>query len=188
MQKLPRFKRLLEFIPVCLMILLLTGQLTSCALFEGHGADKFTYSDKDRFIRAVKTFQIIGEGTDFLTVKCDVVRSLSDRFDLHALVLDQNRHPLRAVSGYTFDPKLKDKNHLWFFFFLYEPRKIFHSSITSQYIKFFVVKKERIEMEQVVRSSKTWGAKDSTKIFDLPSPPDQIPGVLNVDPTLSIYP
>jgi hypothetical protein len=82
------------------------------------------------------------------------------------------------VSGYTFDPGLKDKNHLWFLFFLYEPGKIFHSSIKSQYIKFSVVKKQKIEMEHVVRSSKTWGSKDKARIFDLPSPPDQIPGYL----------
>ena len=33
-------------------------------------------------------------------------------------------------------------------------------------------------MEHVVKISKTWGSRDKAKIFDLPSPPDQIPGYL----------
>jgi len=180
MQKLLQFKGIMEFILIFLMIVFPAGLFFSCAHFEGHGADKFTYSDKDRFTSAFKTFQIIGEGTDYLTVKCDVARSLSDRFNLYALVLDQNMHPLQKVSGYTFDPGIKDKNHLWFFFFFYEPGKIFHSSIKSQYITFSVVKKQKIEMEYVVRSSKTWGSRDKARIFDLPSPPDQIPGYLQL--------
>jgi hypothetical protein len=122
--------------------------------------------------------QIIGEGTDFLTLKCDIDRSLSDKFNLYALVLDQSMLPLQKVSGYTFDPEIRDENHLWFFFFLYEPSKIFHSSLKSQYIKFSVVKEQKVEMEHVMRSSKTWGSRDKARIFDLPSPPDKIPGYL----------
>ena len=178
MQKLTQFKRNSEFIRIFLLVVFLTGLFFSCALFEDHGAGKFTYSDKDRFISAFKTYQIIGEGTDFLTLKCDIIRSLSDKFNLYALVLDEDMQPLQKVSGYTFDPGIQDKNHLWFFFFIYEPGKIFHSSMKSQYIKFIVVKKQKIEMVHVVRSPKIWGSRDKAKIFDLPSPPDQIPGYL----------
>ena len=178
MHKLLQSEGNTEFILILLLVVSLTGLVLSCAQVKSNGADRLTSSDKIRFGSAFKTMQIIGEGTDFLTVKCDIARSLSDRFNLYALVLDHDMHPLRKVSGYTFDPGIKDKNHLWFFFFLYEPGKIFHSSIKSQYIKFSVVKKQKIEMEHMVRSSKIWGSRDKARIFDLPSPPDQIPGNL----------
>jgi hypothetical protein len=178
MQRFSQFKVNTEFILILLLAVSLTGLVLSCAQLKTNGAKRLTSSDKIRFGSAFKTMQIIGEGTDFLTVKCDIARSLSDRFNLYALVLDQDMHPLQKVSGYTYDPGIKDKNHLWFFFFLYEPGKFFHSSIKSQYIKFTVASKQKIEMEHVLRSSKTWGSRDKAKIFDLPSPPDQIPGYL----------
>jgi hypothetical protein len=178
MQKLSQFEINTVFILFFLLVVSLTGLVLSCAQFKPNGADRLTASDRIRFISAFKTFQIVGEGTDFLTVKCDVPRSLSQRFNLYALVLDQDMQPLRKVSGYTFDPGIKDKNHLWFFFLLYAPGENFNSSMKSPYIKFTVTKKQTIEMEHVVRSQKIWGSSGQAKIFDLPSPPDHIPGYL----------
>ncbi len=171
----PEYNRLISFV---VTVLFLTGFIFSCSLFKGAGTDKFTSSNKNRFHQAFESYQIIGEGTNFLTVKCDISKSLSKRFNLYALVLDQDMLPLRKVSGYSYNPGIKGKNHLWFYFFLYDPVKTFHSAVTSHYIKFTVAKGEKIEMEHVVRSAKIWGSKGKVKIFDLPAPPDQIPGYL----------
>jgi hypothetical protein len=178
MEKFFQLREIKTSILIFVMMLFLAGFIFSCSLIQGKEADKFSSSDKSRFLGAFKKFQIIGEGTDFLTVKCDINRSLSDRFSLQALVLDQDNQPLRKVSGYTYNPRLKGKNHLWFYFFLYDPSKAFHSSTKSHYIKFIVIKKDKVELEHIVRSPKTWGSKDKVKIFDLPAAPDQIPGHL----------
>ncbi len=178
MEKLFQLRETKISILLFVLVLLPASFIFSCSFFQGKGADKFSPSDEIRFRGAFKKFQIIGEGTDFLTVKCDIDSSLLDRFSLYALVLDQDNQPLRKVSGYTHNPRLKGKNHLWFYFFLYDPSKAFHSSTKSHYIKFVVIKKDKIEMEHIVMSPKTWGSKDKVKIFDLPSAPDQIPGYL----------
>jgi hypothetical protein len=168
-----------KFITVLFMLASVTGLVMACTQFKTNGGvDRLTGSDKIRFESVFKTAQIIGEGTDFMTVKCDIDRSLADRFNLYALVLDENRHPLRKVSGYTLDPEIKDKDHLWFFFFLYDPAKSRPSSLKSRYIRFTVVKQQKVEMKHVVKISKTWGSRGKAKIFDLPSPPDHIPGFL----------
>ena len=170
-----------RFIPSLMMVLLLTGLVFSCTLFKTKKTDRLSASDKIQLGMAFKNPQIIGEGTDFLTVKCDIARSLSNRFNLYAVVLDENMRPLRKVSGFTYDPEIPQKDHLWFFFFLYDPAKRYRSPRKSQYIRFAVVEMQEIGMTHVVKISKTWGSKGAAKISDLPAPPDHIAGYLLLD-------
>jgi hypothetical protein len=134
--------------------------------------------DENQMIKAFDQWQAIGEGTDFLTAKIDLAQTLSPEFQIHALILDKDKYPLRKVSGYTYNPQLKGRNHLWFYFFLYIPERRFQFSNESEYLKFIVVRENHIVMEKEIEHQKTWGNKEKAKIFDLPSPPDQITGYL----------
>lgn len=134
--------------------------------------------DKDQMAAAFDRIEIIGEGTDFLTVKVDLPQTLSPEYLLYALMLDGDGYPLSKISGYTQNPHLKGKNHIWFYFFLFTPDQRLHFSNKSEYIKFIVAKENNILMERVVRHQKHWSAEEKVKIFDLPSPTDQIKGYL----------
>ncbi|MGD2269721.1 MAG: hypothetical protein PVI06_04920 [Desulfobacterales bacterium] len=165
-------------IPHWVVSLLLMSVVLSCSHILGNGSGTFSYTDKIQFGRAFEKLQIIGEGTEFLTIKCDISRSLLDRYNVYALVLDQDMQPLRKVSGFSVYPKIKAKNHLWFYFLRYQPGHMFHSSTRSQYIKFTVVAGKTVKLEHVVKSPKLWGSAKEVKIFDLPAPPDKTPGYL----------
>jgi hypothetical protein len=134
--------------------------------------------DENQMIKTFDQWQAIGEGTDFLTAKIDLAQTLSPEYRIHALILDKDKYPLRKVSGYTFNPQLKGRNHLWFYFFLYIPERRFQFSNESEYLKFIVVRQNHIVMEKEIEHQKTWGNKEKAKIFDFPSPPDQIAGYL----------
>lgn len=161
-----------------LVIFSLMSVVVSCSYILGNGSGVFTDKDKIQFVGAFEKLQIIGEGTEFLTIKCDISRSLLNRFNLYALVLDRDMQPLRKISGYSVNPKIKGKQHFWFYFLRYQPGNLFHSTTQSRYIKFTVVAGKTIKMEHVVKSPKVWGSKEKVKIFDLPSPPDITPGYL----------
>jgi len=134
--------------------------------------------DESQMTEAFNTWQVIGEGTEFLTVKIDLPQNLSPDVQFYALILDEEGYPLRKVSGYTYDPQLEGKNHLWFYFFLYAPGQRPSFSNKSGYIKFILMKADNMVMEKIVKYEKSWGEKDRAEIFDLPSPPDQIPGYI----------
>jgi hypothetical protein len=159
-------------------ILLLMSVVFCCSHILENGSGTFTDADKTQFARAFEKYQIIGEGTEFLTIKCDISRSLLDRFNVYALVLDTDMRPLRKVSGYSVNPKIKGKNHLWFYFLRYQPGHLFHSPTRSRYIKFTVIAGKTVTLEHVVKCPKLWGSREEVKIFDLPAPPDKTPGYL----------
>lgn len=136
-------------------------------------------SEKSQIIKSISEWEVIGEGTNFLTVKIDYPKNLSSAFQVYALILDKDKSPLRNVSGYSSNPQLEGKNHLWFYFFLYAPGQSLPFFLSdSRNIKFVWVIGGDVVLESVVEHHKTWGSKGKPEIFDLPSPPDQIPGYL----------
>ena len=163
--------RLIQFLPLICFI-------SMCSLSKERAPIKPPSLDTFQMSQVFEDLQIIGEGTDFLTIKCDMPQTLPPECHTYALVLDEDAYPLRKISSYTYDPRLKGRNHMWFYFFLYDPRKTPHFPKQSNYIKFIVVEGKNIEMEHTVKIQKTWGAKNKVKIFDLPSPPDNISGYL----------
>ena len=163
--------RLIQFLPLMCFI-------SMCSLSKERATTKPPSLDKFQMTQAFEALQIIGEGTDFLTIKCDMPQTLPPECQMYALILDEDGYPLKKISGYTYNPQLKGRNHMWFYFFLYDPRKTPHSPKQSNYIKFTVVTGKDIEMERTVKIQKTWGAIAGVRIFDLPSPPDQIYGYL----------
>lgn len=134
--------------------------------------------DMSKVEEAMEKWEIIGEGTDFLTVKIDLAKKLPSKFQIFGLALDEDGYPMRKLSGYTHNPQLKGKNHLWFYFFLYAPREWPDFLKESEYLKFIVVKEEQTVYEKVVTYQKSWGINGKPKIFDRPAPPDEIPGNL----------
>lgn len=136
--------------------------------------------DVSKLGEAFDTWQIIGEGTEFLTVKIDLPQELSPEVQLYALVLDEEGYPLRKVSGFTYNPQLEGRNHLWFYFLLYEPGPRSSLYNESKYIKFIYVEEDDVMTEKEVEYKKTWGAEEKAEIFDLPAPPDEIDGYITL--------
>jgi hypothetical protein len=141
-------------------------------------AETLSPADQEQLAEAFKGPEIIGEGTNFLTVKIDLPQTLPPGHKIYALVLDEDGYPMSKVSGYTHDPQLEGRNHLWFYFFLYSPGQLPSFSSKSEFIKFIVVEEESTVFEMGWEHRKTWGSEEKTKIYDLPSPPDEIPGFL----------
>jgi hypothetical protein len=178
MKNILELRTILKSISIYASFFFLMGFITMCSLAKERQTQRLSSLDQSRMRQAFDKFQIIGEGTDFLTIKCDIPQTLTSAFRIYALLLDKDGYPLRKISGYTYNPKLKQRNHIWFYFFLYAPREAFPMPFESEHIKFIMVKGEKIELRYSVKNHKTWDAKKKAKIFDLPSPPDQIPGFL----------
>lgn len=138
--------------------------------------------DEARLAEAFDKFEVIGEGSDFLTVKIDLPLPVSTSFvaQVYGLIVDKDNYPLRKVSGYAHNPELKGKNHLWFYFFLFAPGEWPSHLRKSDSIKFIVQKNRKTLLERSVKYPKLWENKGEakTKIYDPPSPPDQIKGYL----------
>jgi hypothetical protein len=139
--------------------------------------DSLGPTDQEQLAKALERMEIIGEGTNFLTAKIDLPQALSSEFKISAVILDEDGYPMSKLSGYTHNPQLEGRNHLWFYFFMYAPGPMPQSWGKSGYVEFNVSRKEGTVLEKVVEHRKNWGAED-VKIFDLPSPPDEIPGYL----------
>jgi hypothetical protein len=140
--------------------------------------DVFQVVNVDELTEAFEEYEIIGEGTHFLTVKIDLSQTLPSSFQVYGVVLDEDGYPLAKVSGYTHDPRLKGKNHLWFYFFIYAPGEWPRFLSESGHIQFIVARDDDVMVRKVVAYRKSWGGEDEAKIFDLPSPPDEIPGYM----------
>ena len=166
-----RFLGLAVFLP-------LVWLLSTCSLSRENSTGSRPTQDTHSIRQVFEDVQIIGEGTEFLTLKCDIPPALLSDRRLYALIIDEDGFPLSKISGYTYNPGLKGKNHIWFFFFLYDPRETPPYPKESKYVEFIVEKAGDREMERIVNLQKTWRAKEQNTIYDLPSPPDQIPGYL----------
>ena len=103
-----------------LLIILIALTYSGCQSNKTE-ADALSSADQNRLAESFEKFEMIGEGTHFLTVKIDLPETFSPDFQLYGVVLDEDGYPLPKVSGYTHDPQLEGKNHLWFYFFLYAP-------------------------------------------------------------------
>lgn len=133
--------------------------------------------DENQMVQALEGLEIIGEGTNFLTAKIDLPQALSSEFKISAVILDEEGYPMPKLSGYTHNPQLEGRNHLWFYFFMYAPGPLPQSWGKSGYVEFTVTRNQSTVLVKGVEHRKTWGAED-VRIFDLPSPPDEIPGYL----------
>jgi hypothetical protein len=135
----------------------------------------------------------IGYGRNFLTLMVDLPQRLPAGYELFALALDRDRMPIRKISGFTYDPELKGKNHLWFYFFLFVPGGRAHAfrpatvsdnldpnHFFGDYVKFILVKGDETVMEKVVRRYDEWGGEKTPLIIDVPLPPAEIPGYLEL--------
>lgn len=141
-------------------------------------AEPLSLTDQEQLAEAFKRLEIIGEGTNFLTVKIDLPLTLPPGHKIYALILDEDGYPVPKVGGYTHDPQLEGRNHLWFYFFLYAPGEWPASLNKSGFIKFIVDMEEDTVLEKDVEHRKTWGSEEKAKTYDLPAPPDEIPGFL----------
>jgi hypothetical protein len=135
-------------------------------------------SEAESVDRAFSTWQVIGEGSRFLTVKIDLARERDHGAEISALVLDRDQAPLRHVTGYAFRPDIPARDHLWFFFLVYAPRDIPEQMRQSKFIRFCFENTAGVKVEKSVAYDKTWQTEDEAKIFDLPAPPAEVEGFL----------
>ena len=174
---------------ICLLVLLL---LFKCATTKDVKSVATSEFDPARIEQAFERCFEVGAGTDFLTIMVDLPQRLPPDYRVYALILDEMKHPIRKISGFFHDPQLEDKNNIWFYFFVYAPgdwmkalplygrtyREGDYLGYESQYIKFLVLKGNDIVIEKIVDYKNIWRSQSEPRIYDLPSPPDQIPGYL----------
>lgn len=154
------------------------GLAAGCAFDRGNPVGLPEYDASVDFKQIFEAPQIIGEGADFLTLKCDVPSELVRQFDIYALAIDESGYPLRKVSSYTHAPMLAGRDHLWFFFLLYDPVGSTAGRQKSHHVEFIVVREDTVIFRQRARLKKQWGSPESRRIYDLPAPPDNIEGYL----------
>ncbi|HLP57422.1 MAG TPA: hypothetical protein VK186_01265 [Candidatus Deferrimicrobium sp.] len=148
--------------------------------------------DIKRLEKALDGVAEIGAGRNFLTLMVDLPQRLPAGYQLYAMALDRDEVPLRKISSYTFDPEIKNKNHIWFYFFLFvpggprhelrptsTPPSILHS-YAGDYLKFILVKGEETIIEKVIPRYDEWGNEKTPLIMDIPLPPQEIPGYLEL--------
>lgn len=134
--------------------------------------------DQAQILESLAGYEIIGEGSDFLTLKIDLPGPLPAGSKIYALAMDEAGYPLRKISGFFYDPKLEGRNHYWFYLFLYSPRPWPEDLRKSSFIKFVYLENGLKKAEKLVEHFKTWGGGDRPTIYDLPAPPDTISGFL----------
>lgn len=134
----------------------------------------------------------IGIGRNFLTLMIELPQPLPEDYKLFALSLDRDRMPIRKVSGYTFDPEIKGKNQLWFYFVLFIPGGPRHElrpasmpninapSYAGDYVQFILLKGNEVVMKKDVRRYDEFGNEKSPLFVDMPIPPNEINGYLEL--------
>lgn len=137
---------------------------------------------------AFEKMEEIGAGRNFFTAKIDLPFLSPQEYQWYAMVLDKTKTPIRKISGYAHHPNIENKSHLWFYFFLYAPgdwinhlpRSETLGKYTSHYITFIMKKDNETICETTIERLKEWGDEKSTLIADLPSPPGEIAGYLEL--------
>ncbi len=144
-----------------------------------------TALNKDQLKTVFDKFQVIGSGRHFLTIMVDLTQTLPEGSALYALLLDKDRMPIRKITGFFHDPKLKGKSHKWFYFLSYAPGSHKHAlprtatgkNHGSSFIKFVMIKDKATIFSRTVKWLKEWNGTGAM-IADLPAPPDTVEGVL----------
>ncbi len=162
---------------LCLFILFIFLVYSGCSS-KIKEEETLSPADREQLAEGFEGLEVIGEGTNFLTVKIDLTQTLPPDHKIYALVLDKDGYLMPRVSGYTHDPQLEGRNHIWFYFFLYAPGQLPSFLSKSGFIKFIVARDDETIMETTWEHRKSWGSEEKARIFDLPSPPDEIPGYL----------
>ncbi len=162
---------------LCLFILFIFLVYSGCSS-KIKEEETLSPADREQLAEGFEGLEVIGEGTNFLTVKIDLAQTLPPDHKIYALILDEGGFPMPKVSGYTHDPQLEGRNHIWFYFFLYAPGQLPSFLSKSGFIKFIVARDDETIMETTWEHRKSWGSEEKARIFDLPSPPDEIPGYL----------
>lgn len=135
----------------------------------------------------------IGLGRNFLTLMVELPQHLPDDYKLLALALDRDKVPIRKVTGYTFDPEIKGKNQIWFYFVLFIPGGPRHElrpvasmpgiNVTNypmDYVQFILLKGNEAVMKKDVRRYDEFGNERSPLFVDMPTPHPEINGYLEL--------
>lgn len=133
------------------------------------------------YAKALEQWQIIGEGTDFLTVMVPVAPA--DRaWSLIGSIADESGRSLNHVTALSWRQVETPPGHTWLSFVLYAPATLPSSLRTSHTIQLTFKPNEDSDSKDVSHSinyRKVWGERPA-KVYDAPIPPPQIPGVIQL--------
>jgi hypothetical protein len=127
--------------------------------------------------KSFQGWQIIGEGTDFLSLQVELRPAPPEESRLSALILDRDGQPMRKITGFPVSPAVPAPGRFWIFFCLYAPDPWPQHLMESGHIRFLLLDHGKTT-QLTVPHLKRWGSAGEPRIFDLPAPPDEIPGRL----------
>ena len=126
-------------------------------------------------------WQVIGEGSDFLTLMVPVPAAEADHLTLKGVVLYEQDRPIRHVSAIAITSEHAPIGHKWLSFVVYAPAGVPEALRTSSVIE-LTLQSTRSQVQRAYRFpyAKIWGATGQPEIYDPPVPPQDIAGVLQL--------
>ena len=131
--------------------------------------------------KALERWQIIGEGTDFLTVMVPVAPG-DGAWSLTGAIADESGRPLTHVTALSWRQDETPPGHTWLSFVLYAPAMLPSALRTSHLIELtfeFSGEGGDEDISHIVEYRKVWGERPAT-VYDAPVPPSRIPGVMQL--------
>lgn len=131
--------------------------------------------------KALEQWQIIGEGTDFLTVMVPVAPG-DEAWSLTGSVADESGRALTHVTALSWRQDETPPGHTWLSFVLYAPAMLPSTLRTSHVIQLTFKSNGDgggEDVSHMVNYRKVWGERPAT-VFDAPIPPPRIPGVIQL--------
>ncbi len=133
--------------------------------------------------KALEHWQVIGEGTDFITVLVTAPVDLTKRWSLKGRVLDAQGRSPGNITALAWGAEESPHGHLWLSFMLFTPPVSHDALRTSNKIELRFERRagevDRRPVIHVLNYVKAWGEQPH-RIYDKPAPPDEIPGFLQL--------
>jgi hypothetical protein len=133
---------------------------------------------------SLKQWQIIGEGSDFLTVMIQVPPAQAAQLELNGVVLDDQGFPLRHISAIAWASDQTPIGHKWLSFVVYAPSRLPEVLRMSSAVELTLHgapgQDTAVELVDRFAYRKNWGASVQPEIFDGPVPPEKIAGVVQL--------
>ena len=130
---------------------------------------------------ALQAWQIIGEGSDFITVMVPIAPAFAGDIAVTGSVLDAAGQIQEPVTALSWGAEQAPAGHLWLSFVLFAPGRegvqIDSRSIELR-LQYTAAQGPPIHAKHQLRYAKSWGDTLSPEIYDRPIPPQLIDGKL----------
>lgn len=155
--------------------------VTTLVAFGCSAKDPVAPADLVDLETTLSQWQVIGEGSDFVTIMVPVPAAESDHYLLQGVVLDEARRPVRQISAIAWASIDAPIGHKWLSFVQFRPDPSAVGALVSSDIE-LTLHSRRDQSKQVYlfAYAKSWGVPDQPEIYDAPIPPRDISGVLQL--------